>query len=162
QYEIYTEPDAGEGSYGPGPTQSHQRLVHGEGAVSLSAPTGASTLDLAGLRAEVNPDRLNAAQCYEFLRALGIRHGPSLQGLDEVFCGDEQVLARLRPPAAMDDFVIHPAILDAALQASSFLLMAEGDTEMRLPFALAELELYRPGTTPAWAWLRRASTAGQL
>src|SRR5262249_19624370 len=78
-YEISPEPESGEGSYGPGPTQSHQRLVHSEGAVSLSAPTGASTLDLAGLRAEVNRDRLNAAQCYEFLRALGIRHGPSLQ-----------------------------------------------------------------------------------
>src|SRR5262249_18967322 len=150
QYEIYTESEAG------------GRLVHSEGTVSLVAPTGAPTLDLAGLRAEVNRDRLDAARCYEFLRALGIHHGPSLQGLDEVFLGDEQVLVRLRPPAAVGDFVLHPAILDAALQVSYFLLMAEGDREMRLPFALAELELYRPGAIPEWAWLRRAGTVGQL
>ena len=150
RYEIYTEPGVGE------------RLVHGQGAVSLSAPTGASTLDLARLRAQITGDRLSAEQCYEALRALGIRHGPSLQGLDEVFCGTGQVLARLRPPAAVGDLALHPMILDTALQAAFFLLMEEGDSGMRLPFTLTELELFRPGTTPAWAWLRRTGKVGQL
>jgi len=150
RYEIYTEPETGE------------RLVHGQGTVSLSAPSGDSTLDLAGLRAHINRERISAEQCYEAFRALGIRHGPSLQGLDEVFRADDQVLARLRPPAAAGDLIMHPTTLDAALQAAFFLLVEEGDTEIRLPFALAELELFRPGTTPAWAWLRRASKADQL
>ena len=149
-YEIYTESSAGE------------RLVHSQGSVSLSAPIGASTLDLLGLRAQINRDHLSAEQCYEAFRALGIHHGPSLQGLDAVFRGDDQVLARLRPPATAGDLVMHPTILDAALQACFFLLTEDDDTEVRLPFALAELELLHPATTPAWAWLRRAGTAGQV
>ena len=84
------------------------------------------------------------------------------RGSTAVFRGDAQVLARLRPPPAVDDLVMHPTTLDAALQACFFLLTAEGDTEVRLPFALAELELLHPGTTPAWAWLRRVDTAGQV
>src|SRR5262249_39179929 len=84
------------------------------------------------------------------------------QGLDEVFRADDEVLVRLRPLAAVGDLVMPPALLDAALQASFFLLMGESGTEIRLPFALAELDLYRPGATPAWAWLRRAGKAEQV
>ncbi|HXH09318.1 MAG TPA: SDR family NAD(P)-dependent oxidoreductase [Alphaproteobacteria bacterium] len=159
KYVIYT---GCQPSLPPGEGTARERLIHSLGRACLSAPTETPTLDLTALRRRINRNRLSAEQCYEAFRAVGIHHGASLQGLEEVFRSEAEVLARLRPPTAVGDLVLHPTILDAALQASFFLVMDQGDSQIRLPFALAELALFRPRTTPTWAWIRRAGSAGRV
>ncbi|MES9524655.1 SDR family NAD(P)-dependent oxidoreductase [Streptomyces capoamus] len=102
---------------------------------------------LAGLAA------VPVARCYGALAERDIAYGPAMRALTEVHAGDGEVLARLRTPGDADGFVLHPAVLDAALHAGIALDLAEGRTAV--PFAVDRVELLGACPAEPWAWLRR-------
>jgi phthiocerol/phenolphthiocerol synthesis type-I polyketide synthase C len=73
------------------------------------------------------PRRIGIADLYGSLRNAGLEYGPSFQGVQELWCGYRESLGEVHlPPAAIpvgtpegrsDGVWIHPALLDACLQA---------------------------------------------
>ena len=130
--------------------------MHGQGTAVVAYGTNLveapQRLDLARLKAEHGRGVLQGARCYDAFRQLGLAYGPTFQGLQEVFLGEEQVLARIALPAATSQetggpgpLVLHPGLMDALLQASvgltvdpSASLSVALDTPM-VPFALQQL-----------------------
>src|SRR5437667_3221026 len=91
---------------------------------------------------------------------MGMSYGPALQGIEQLSVGAGEVLARLCIPegVAQTDFVLHPSVLDAALQACIGLLVERPDREEpHLPFALSELTMAGEMPARGWAWVRRRS-----
>ncbi|MGW3292261.1 SDR family NAD(P)-dependent oxidoreductase, partial [Streptomyces sp. NPDC001002] len=81
----------------------------------------------------------------------GYAYGPAFQGVRAVWTKGEEVYAEVVLPEGQsaEGFGIHPALLDAALQATG-LLPATGDSApgtTRLPFAWNEVSLYASGAT---------------
>ena len=116
-YEIYSEAAAGEAG---------DRVTHSQGRAVIGALGELADVDVAGLQARCD-HRLAAADCYARFAAQGLNYGPSYQGVTGLSVGMEgtqraQVLARLELPSCVGqtsgDYVLHPSIMDAALQAS--------------------------------------------
>ena len=124
----------------------------------------------------LNTGRVEARQCYQAFTAMGIAYGPGQQGIETLYTGEGQVLARLVLPPLVaetrDRFVLHPSMMDSALQASVGLILGPGQDltsnpdrrspasgpvsgyETMLPYALDLLEV-RGGCSPSmWAWVR--------
>jgi len=129
----------------------------------MDAPPSAH-LDLPALRAACDQGTLEADDCYAAFSAAGLSYGPGHRALESVHRGTDGVLARLRLPAALapdaGGFVLHPSLMDGALQACIGLL---GDSQgalpkVALPCALRELQVLVAGPTPTWSWLRRAAS----
>ncbi|UMR33393.1 SDR family NAD(P)-dependent oxidoreductase [Massilia sp. MB5] len=136
----------------------------GEGAIfsqGLVEPAGASVAaavhDIEALRAHCTRRRMDGAGCYAWFERMGLHYGPSFQGLGELLAGDESALARIElPPVVLDslqDFTLHPALLDAVLQASAGLL---GGAELMLPFALGSLDILQPPAGGMWVVVQRS------
>ena len=144
----------------PGSDPDADAVVHSQGMVRSLASTGApAAVDVAALRVACGAARLDAEQCYRSYRAMGLDYGPAHRGIESVEIGDGQALARLRlpsGPADVDSYVLHPSLLDAALQSAVGLFGRDGDTAavLHLPFALDELEILGPCTPEMWAWVR--------
>ena len=97
---------------------------------------------------------------------MGIDYGPSHQGIEDVYVGEGQVLARLSLPSCVadtqDQYILHPSLMDSALQASIGLTLTSGGLKQlssiqvspHLPFALEELEICRPCASSMWALIR--------
>jgi polyketide synthase PksN len=89
---------------------------------------------------------------------MGLEYGTGYQGIESVYIGKDQVLAKLSMPnsvsAMKDSFVLHPSIMDSALQASIGLMMGSGELKAALPFALNELEIIEKCTSSMWAFIR--------
>lgn len=139
-----------------GNTYAAGRLVAGQ-------PTGEHA-DPAGLRRRF-AERIDVDRGYAALRASGVEHGPALRGLDEVFRGADGVLARIRVPAqAAPGWLMHPVVLDSALQA--VLALGADESGWRrpaaaaVPFALAELTVFAPTGRATWAVVRDAAGDG--
>ena len=156
-YEIYSEPEGDK----TGP------IVHSQGIAELIPAREAPTLDLSGLQAKCSQGVLSANQIYEAFRFMGIDYGEGHRGIEEIYVGPNQVLARLSIPSSVLDtqnqYILHPSLLDSALQASIGLMMnageaklSAGDTALKavLPFALKELEVFSPCTPAMWALVR--------
>jgi polyketide synthase PksN len=165
--------DSGEISYevyGRVEDSGDETLVHGQGVAELVGTGEAPTLDLATLRKECNRSTLTADRCYEAFQAMGIEYGGGHRGIEAVYSGEGQVLAKLSLPASIldtkDQYVLHPGMLDSALQASIGLMMSAGDQRLSggmssfkpaLPFALDELEVFGRCTSSMWAFIRHSA-----
>ncbi|HTD53810.1 MAG TPA: SDR family NAD(P)-dependent oxidoreductase, partial [Silvibacterium sp.] len=150
-----------------------RHVVHSQGSVELRPGTATmKAANLGLLQARCNRATLSADSCYAAFRENRVDYGPGHRGVVRIHVGgtrstDAEVLARLELPAEVregsDCFVLHPSLLDSALQAALGLAYvetpAEGPKQLSLPFALDEIEIHGPCMPEMWAHLRRAQTA---
>lgn len=134
--------------------QGDRSVVHARGSASWGATAAADDAapDIAGVRADARLRRFSAASFYDAWRRSGIDHGVSHRGVEEIWVepGGERLWAALALPAGEDDFdqyVLHPGLLDAALQAAGGFSLADAqapvDPVPLLPFSLRRLRWYR-------------------
>ncbi|APE34784.1 hypothetical protein BOX37_13450 [Nocardia mangyaensis] len=108
--------------------------------LSVWPPVGATPIDLTG--------------SYERLAELGYQYGPLFRGLNAVWRRGDDVFAEVALPQERDaevaQFGLHPALLDAAIQACGGLeaFLPTGDSgTLRLPFAWEGVTLHAVGAT---------------
>ncbi|MCX8131319.1 MAG: SDR family NAD(P)-dependent oxidoreductase, partial [Clostridia bacterium] len=144
-YEIYSE--AGE-----------EKVVHSQGSALLTGITGKSRLDIQELQHRCSKDKLSSDRCYEAFKAIGLDYGHGYRGIEKVLIGQGEVLAKLTLPSSVlntqGQYVMHPAMLDSALQASIGLLGVPDEHKLSLPFALDELEVLDGCTSEMWAYVK--------
>ncbi|MFJ3533761.1 type I polyketide synthase, partial [Streptomyces sp. NPDC090132] len=99
-------------------------------------PPGAETIDVSDF--------------YEMYRQGGFAYGPSFQGLRRAWRAGDEVFAEvaLTEPHAADAaaYGLHPPLLDAALQALTFVAL-DGSGRSRLPFSWSGVCLYASGAS---------------
>jgi len=120
-------------------------VVHSQGIAVLNPVAEAPVLDLPAIQARCSQSILSPGQCCEAFRAMGLYYGPGHRGVEQVYAGSGQVLAKLALPSSVSDtqdqFVLHPSLMDSALQGL-------------LPFALHELEILGKCASAMWALVR--------
>ncbi|MGZ8709187.1 MAG: SDR family NAD(P)-dependent oxidoreductase, partial [Thermoanaerobaculia bacterium] len=103
---------------------------------------------------------LDSRSVYAALERMGLIYGPAFQSITAIRRGNGEALARLRLPASvahtLGDYVLHPSLLDGALQAGVGLLddLSSPSPETRLPFALESLRIAAPCTPSMTVWVR--------
>ena len=155
-YEIYTRADAGAPA-----------LVHSQGRAVPHEPSEPEVLDLNALRARCQDKSVDGAQCYAVFDALGLNYGERFRAVESLGIGRDdqgqlQVLAKLALPsgASAEPFVLHPSMMDAALQAALGLNLGEpsgasfAGGKASLPYALERLRVFGASPAHAWAWVR--------
>jgi acyl transferase domain-containing protein/NADPH:quinone reductase-like Zn-dependent oxidoreductase/NADP-dependent 3-hydroxy acid dehydrogenase YdfG/SAM-dependent methyltransferase/acyl carrier protein len=98
------------------------------------------------------PLRLSSKRCYDGLRAAGLQYGPAFQGIEQMWLGRREALARIRRPelgnGGSEGHVFHPAMLDACFQVlagASFLQRDTSDgADTWLPVEIERLRLSGP------------------
>ncbi|MCP4020738.1 MAG: SDR family NAD(P)-dependent oxidoreductase, partial [Desulfobacteraceae bacterium] len=164
KYEIYTD-------HG---NTDESKVFHSQGVIVANSTARESVLDLAVLQDEICREQLSAGQCYSAFEAMGIAYGMSHQGIDSLWIGQDQVLANLKIPdvvaGTLDQYILHPSLMDSALQASIGLtiggtvLGAKDRTAQdnlfqpvsnpSLPFEMETIEIFSPCTSSMWAHIR--------
>ncbi|MEK4111144.1 type I polyketide synthase [Paenibacillus sp. FSL M7-1414] len=162
--------------------------VYSQGRVSIGRPLAEAvqSLDLQAVRSRCTQGQASGEVCYETFRKLGLEYGPSHQAIVELHWGADEALAQLCLPHAFfegqADTVLHPGMVDGALQATIALLAGDqiavamrstalegeedaalGSTVERygnhsasapLPFALEEAEVMAPCQAQMWVVVR--------
>ncbi|MGW0881879.1 non-ribosomal peptide synthetase/type I polyketide synthase [Streptomyces sp. NPDC002671] len=142
------------------PGDGRDPALHATGVVRAAQHrrTG-GTLDAGTIQAR-STRRLDGAGCYAELADLGYHYGPAFQGIEDVWIGPDEALARIRPAEPLGDEAarhhIHPALLDACFQALlTPRLMADRadaqDTGMLLPLSIEEVRIAPVGDQRLWA-----------
>ncbi|MGG0000929.1 polyketide synthase dehydratase domain-containing protein, partial [Bacillus velezensis] len=145
--------------------EGEEPLVFFQGKAVLEETERAPVLDVEAVQTRCGGRHMSKAECYEAFDSLGITYGPSHQALDAVYAGSGEVLAKLTlPPSAREEkepFILHPSMLDAALQASIGLVHSDGSASGRpfLPFALQDMQVFSACRETMWAVLSSADGA---
>ncbi|KAG9589893.1 hypothetical protein KCV01_g12059, partial [Aureobasidium melanogenum] len=127
-------------------------------------------LDLAHIARPMH-DRVEATTLYGALTAMGLHYGPAHRAVGDVLRGDGQALATLRCPdvsaSEIASYVLHPSLLDGAVQVVAALMLAEGDipTHPPVPAGVASVRVHAACVETMNAWMRvapgHASSRGQ-
>jgi acyl transferase domain-containing protein/acyl carrier protein len=137
--------------------------LHCQGSVRYGTNAVESEpVDLAALDDAIDGAIRDRTGLYERFEALGLRYGPSMQGIAELRTDGNEVLARLRLPDAADPaFGLHPCMMDAAMQCTICLLAGfdSVDAAAAMPFSFEDMRVYGGTTAEMWAWVRRAPGA---
>ncbi|EIW16801.1 polyketide synthase dehydratase domain-containing protein, partial [Pelosinus fermentans] len=107
-----------------------EAVIHNQGSIALvSYLEERKVLDLKALQAECSQGTLSAAQCYKRLKAAGMECDTRYQGIESVYLGVDQVLAKLMIPSSILDtqeqFNLHPCLLDSVMQVIGLQMAAE-------------------------------------
>lgn len=156
-FEIYSTGSSAEGG---------DRVTHCRGQARIT-PDGETAvppaIDIRALRSQCDVRHLDSQACYTAYRAMGILHGPTYQGVVTIDEGDTQAIAYIELPAcaakSRGQLLLHPSLMDSALQMAAGLLVDAEHPEFALPFALESLEIFpREGANVLperlWVWAR--------
>jgi acyl transferase domain-containing protein/aryl carrier-like protein len=157
---VTTEEPAGRrfqiASLAPGAARASWR-VHCQGALRRTEHAAAPTpLDLDAIRARFGPSE-PAPAFYAEHRTIGFDFGPSFQGLVELWRGDGEALGRVQLPEAAGSIAayrMHPALLDACLQAMGGLTRRNSLTTPWVPVEVGSLRLWQPPAGELWCHAR--------
>lgn len=159
-FEVYSQPGG----------VNSEAVLHSEGTAILVITTDAPVINLPVLQDLCSHRTMSQAECYQAFGTMGIDYGSGHQGIEKVFVGQGQVLAKLCLPSCIsktkDQFVLHPSLMDSAVQALIGLLMdsnnnlsATGRSSRRKPvllYALKQLEIFSECTSSMWSFVRRS------
>ncbi|BAU88120.1 hypothetical protein SLA_7254 [Streptomyces laurentii] len=101
-----------------------------------------------------------AGEHYSALRRAGLEYGAAFQGIDALWQGRREAVARLRERAALTSdrgaHLIHPAVLDSALQVLGAALAAQEAPldATYVPVAAGGFRLFTEHAAPLWAHAR--------
>ncbi|MEW2619231.1 type I polyketide synthase [Streptomyces sp. NPDC048106] len=143
---IHSRPDAADQDDGSGWTRHATGRLTGAlpsdgagpaGDLAAWPPPGAEPLSLDGFY-----DRFDDGRADD-----GVALGPLFRGLRAVWARGAEVFAEAEFPGEdTEGFVLHPALLDAALQAGAFLPGRDGE-KPELPFAFRSVAVHAGGAT---------------
>ncbi|WP_429843904.1 SDR family NAD(P)-dependent oxidoreductase [Brevibacillus sp. FIR094] len=162
RFEIYSESEA----------LDAEPVVHSQGSAMLHSVAEKQVLNLPSLQAKCGQREFSSEQCYSIFHSIGMDYGSAHQGIDTLYVGEGKVLAKLSLPAFVSEmenpFVLHPSLMDSALQASIGLMMGGEDTpstdghsirKPSLPFAMEEVEIHNKCTSSMWAYVRYSANS---
>jgi acyl transferase domain-containing protein/NADPH:quinone reductase-like Zn-dependent oxidoreductase/acyl carrier protein len=96
---------------------------------------------------------ISAESHYAGLREKGLYFGPSLFGVREIWRADGEALARIELPDSLrreaSAYGIHPALLDACLQAVAAAL--PGDSDLYMPLSIDRVQVFGNVGTTLWS-----------
>ncbi|BCZ24158.1 type I polyketide synthase [Mycobacterium senriense] len=146
---IFSRPDRGAGW-----------VCHAEGTLSTGSVEPGADLSAWPPAGAVKVD---AADGYEQLAALGYGYGPAFRGLTATWVRDDEVFAEVRLPDAaggVNGFGVHPALLDAAMHALVVSHDIIGQTdEVVLPFSWQGVSLHAAGASAVRARIAPAAAS---
>ncbi len=107
-----------------------------------------TSIDLKPIQARCSRS-VAALEFYPMLERMGLSYGPYFRSVEWLQANDHEVLARLRlPVAAREDagYILHPSLIDGALQSLAMLLpdteKTNGGFQTYLPFVLRSIQIF--------------------
>jgi len=150
-FQIYSSNAALNGNHDASPW-----TLHASGDMRMESPDLARCAEeqfsLEGIRARC-PRGKTAAELYASLKNAGLEYGPTFQGVEQVWCGENEALGEIQLPATASSLCatngdasgmwFHPALLDSCLHVLGAALPEEAAASTRkmmyLPTAVGTL-----------------------
>ena len=155
EYEIYSR-------------KGEEEIIHCQGRAAWSEAEAPGKLDVEQWKRNTGQERMEPGSIYRASARKGLGYGPSMQAITgmERRKGKGEGWAQLRVPGGVadraGDYVLHPSLLEGALQAALVLsdeVLRDGGgewNEVRLPVGLDRLRIVSPCRGEMLAWVRNA------
>lgn len=131
----------------------HDWIQHATGTVKLILLPQKDSLT-NGTHAETDSE-VDIDKAYTVLSEYGINYGPNFQGVQATWRQNDELLVQIHPPEA-SSFILHPALLDAALHAPILAAPEKiSSGQIRLPFSFKNVQVFPAASSTSGPMLAR-------
>ncbi|BAZ08809.1 beta-ketoacyl synthase [Calothrix sp. NIES-4071] len=142
---------------------TQQKDKHSELSWILHAQGKIRTLETEVIPPAVNLEKhlteceqfINVTDYYQKCLTQGINYGVSFQGIQQLWKGSKQAVGKINLSTEVveqaEDYCLHPALLDAALQVMGAAVESANNDQTYLPVRIEQLRVYRRSDTQVWA-----------
>jgi len=147
----------------------NETILHSEGKLAFrnewTDPAEAEEhIPIQALKAQCASPKDGAAYYNEF-RKYGIDYGLSFQTIREIYVNESFALSKLKIADHLKGdfghFILHPSMIDGALQTAAGLVGGLESATPHLPFALDELDIVHPVRQTCYAYVEFADSSEQ-
>jgi hypothetical protein len=130
-------------------------VVHSEGSLLFDAVSAAPSK--GDVKALITPQmqQQTAAQYYQTFEQNGFQYGPSFRPVNTFWSDGSKAIAKLALDNAclsdFDEYLLHPSLIDGALQTVVGLISVTTSGTPYMPFVLNEVLIHRPLTANCYA-----------
>ncbi|GFZ92567.1 type I polyketide synthase [Okeania sp. KiyG1] len=134
--------------------------VHATGKLS-AAKIERLQLSLEEIQARC-PQNIEGTEIYQHLGERQVQLGPSFRWLEQLWIGEDEVLAQLKVPQTIQDadkYQLHPALIDSCFYSVVALVLNQSDdkNETLVPFSVEKFTFYNlPQPGLLWCYTRRS------
>ncbi|MEK8021504.1 MAG: SDR family NAD(P)-dependent oxidoreductase, partial [Candidatus Parabeggiatoa sp.] len=135
------------------------RQVHAQGQLIYESQlvSESERIDIEAIKNRC-PTIWSNTECYQLFNATNQHYGPGFQTIQTLYHNDSEALSRLLVPNLLkegfNDFVLHPSLMEGALQTVS-VLMGQ-NTIPYVPSTLGEVEVLGPLSEQSYAYVLKA------
>lgn len=139
-----------------------------EGDISYKKDLEEHGIDIENMLTHNLIKSITKEECYSEYKKKGYHYGKEQQGIECLYITEQEVIAKLSLPKSVeqtrDEYILHPSLLDSAIQATIGFLMDEEKmgNKTYVPFNLGELLLFDDKPEVEWAVLRDRSEPDNL
>ncbi len=133
---------------------------HASGRISPEPrwPAESCTQTLSELQAS-HKQCIDISALYANLSALGLDYGQAFRGIKSISSSNDTLLVQLRYAGPVEGYIIHPVLLDSAIQSLAALRRGSGEllSKTLIPVSVDHLVTstkYATCGTECWAWVR--------
>lgn len=152
-FEVYSE-----GGDGRRKLYSQGKLAYADEEATAPEP---EYIDIASIRARCFKT-IPGSDAYPLFNSVGLSYGASFQVLREVHKSEAEMLGLLELPdvrgADFDQFVLHPCLLDASMQAGVVGQLGDASGEMKVPYSIGEVEILHPLTRTCYSHVTKVKS----
>ncbi|RKZ68397.1 MAG: hypothetical protein DRQ99_03980, partial [Candidatus Parabeggiatoa sp. nov. 3] len=140
---------------------NQQKQVHAQGQLTYGSETNLEpeTIDIEAIQNRCF-ETWDRVECYDRFQSTGLNYGPGFQTIQALYHNDTEALSRLQLPTGLkdgfNDLVLHPSLMDGALQTVIGLMSHTSQTPYFL-FSLGEVELRGPLSDQSYAYVSVAN-----
>ena len=144
----------------------NEEMLHSEGKLVFMSSwsdtvDGGEQIPIEALKAQCTKLE-DATAYYGKCRKYGLNYGPSFQPIQEIYANSSFALSKLKIADNLKNdfgqFILHPSILDGALQTAAGLVGGLESSTPHLPFALDELDILHPVRQTCYAYAEFAES----
>jgi len=143
-------------------------LLHCHGSAMLNVDVKAGQIDLEQLQAQMSSTAIVSSQFYRDHEQMGMKYKNSLQPVRTAYQGHNQCLVQLSLPTVIettiDEYVLHPCMMEGALQAAVDLIADKASKHNALitPLSLDKLKIMSACTHEMYVWVRFSRSSGDM
>lgn len=156
EYEITSFPDEG---------NKHAVLCCKGAAILSTQLENVSRLNIQDILENCKKKEVSSKEVYTQFDNIGVNYKVAYQGIEKIYIGKDQGLARLViPKKIMDEnnkFVLHPSIISSVLQVAAVIVGNTEDVhditinEVPYEFGIEQLNIYEKCYGEMWAYIRK-------
>ena len=144
----------------------NERMIHSEGTLIFQNRRNHSEIVEKSIPIKTLKEKcskpMEGAYYYDLFRKTGFDYGPAFQTIQELYINNSYALSKLKIASHLmdgfDQFILHPSLLDGALQTIAGLIGSVESDKPHLPFAIDEIEILRPMPQTCYVYVECADS----